>query len=84
MDQDSKRPTGKEKHQVVRPNPPADSDEAVDKPLFDQPDHSMLDEEPDGWDQAPTDIHDPKMKRHSRKEGKGGTPDPGDKRPRID
>jgi hypothetical protein len=39
-----------------------------------QPDHSMLDEEPDGWDQAPTDIHDPQQKRHPRKEGKGGTP----------
>ena len=39
-----------------------------------QPDHSMMDEEPDGWDQAPTDIHDPQQKRHPRKEGKGGTP----------
>ena len=39
-----------------------------------QPDHSMNDEEPDGWDQAPTDIHDPKQKRHPRREGKGGTP----------
>ena len=38
-----------------------------------QPDHSMLDEEPLGWDQAPTDIKDPKQKRHPRKEGKGGT-----------
>jgi hypothetical protein len=39
-----------------------------------QPDHSMHDEEPDGWDQAPTDIRDPKMKRHPRTEGRGGTP----------
>lgn len=39
-----------------------------------QPDHSMNDEEPDGWDQAPTDIHDPRRKRHPRHEGKGGTP----------
>jgi hypothetical protein len=39
-----------------------------------QPDHSMHDEEPNGWDQAPTDIHDPKMQRHPRREGKGGTP----------
>jgi hypothetical protein len=39
-----------------------------------QPDHSMNDEEPDGWDQAPTDIHDPRQKRHPRREGKGGTP----------
>lgn len=34
--------------------------------------HSMRDEEPTGWDLAPTDIHDPKAKRHSRTEGKGG------------
>ena len=39
-----------------------------------QPDHSMHEEEPDGWDQAPTDIQDPRMKRHPRQEGKGGTP----------
>ena len=39
-----------------------------------QPDHSMHEEEPDGWDQAPTDIHDPRQKRHPRTEGKGGTP----------
>ena len=39
-----------------------------------QPDHSMKDEEPLGWDQAPTDIHDPTKQRHPRTEGKGGTP----------
>ncbi len=39
-----------------------------------QPDHSMKDEEPDGWDQAPTDIHDKRQKRHPRTEGTGGTP----------
>ena len=38
-----------------------------------QPDHSMRDEEPMDTDLAPTDIHDPKQKRHPRKEGKGGT-----------
>jgi hypothetical protein len=43
-------------------------------PLMPQPDHSMHEEEPDGWDQAPTDIHNPREKRHPRKEGKGGTP----------
>ena len=37
-----------------------------------QPDHSMHDEEPLGWDQAPTETSDPKKKRHPRKEGKGG------------
>lgn len=43
-------------------------------PAANQPDHSMFDEEPDGWDQAPTDIHDPRQKRHPRHEGRGGTP----------
>lgn len=43
-------------------------------PPGDQPDHSMFDEEPTDWDLAPTDIHNPKHKRHPRKEGKGGTP----------
>jgi hypothetical protein len=37
-----------------------------------QPDHSMKDEEPMGWDQAPTDIQAPDQKRHPRTEGKGG------------
>ena len=45
------------------------------RPLPDQqPDHSMKEEEPLGWDQAPTDIHDPNQQRHPRTEGKGGTP----------
>jgi hypothetical protein len=43
-----------------------------------QPDHSMHDEEPMGWDRAPQDIRDPQQKRHPRKEGKGGLPDPRD------
>ena len=43
-------------------------------PAPEQPDHSMKDEEPLGWDQAPTDIQDPKNQRHPRTEGKGGTP----------
>ena len=37
-----------------------------------QPDHSMHDEEPLGWDQAPTEATDPRRKRHPRKEGRGG------------
>jgi hypothetical protein len=41
-------------------------------PPPEQPDHSMKDEEPLGWDQAPTDIHDPTKQRHPRREGKGG------------
>ena len=43
-------------------------------PAPEQPDHSMKDEEPLGWDQAPTDIHEPRQQRHPRTEGKGGTP----------
>lgn len=43
-------------------------------PAPEQPEHSMHDEEPLGADQAPTDIHDPRQKRHPRTEGKGGTP----------
>jgi hypothetical protein len=39
-----------------------------------QPDHSMKDEEPLGWDQAPTDISNPRNQRHPRRDGKGGTP----------
>jgi hypothetical protein len=39
-----------------------------------QPDHSMHEEEPDGWDMAPTDIHDKRQQRHPRTEGRGGTP----------
>ena len=44
------------------------------KPTQEQPDHSMHEEEPDGWDQAPTDIRNPRQKRHPRTEGRGGTP----------
>src|SRR5437588_4608416 len=36
-----------------------------------QPDRSMFDEEPLGWDQAPTDIQNPRRQRHPRTEGKG-------------
>ena len=43
-------------------------------PTQEQPEHSMHEEEPDGWDQAPSDIHDNRQKRHPRQEGRGGTP----------
>lgn len=33
----------------------------------------MRSEEPQGWDQAPTDIHDPEKKRHPRPDGVGGS-----------
>lgn len=55
-------------------------DRTARKPAAVQPDHSMHDEEPDGWDQAPTDIKDPSQKRHPRTGGKGGTPDAGETR----
>jgi hypothetical protein len=50
----------------------------LSRPAANQPDHSMFDEEPAGWDQAPTDIQDPRQQRHPRTGGKGGTPDAGD------
>jgi hypothetical protein len=49
------------------------TDAAADRPAG-EVDHSMFEEEPDGWDQAPLDIKDPRHKRHSRTEGRGGTP----------
>lgn len=36
--------------------------------------HSMFEEEPTGWDQAPQSISDPERKRQPRTEGKGGVP----------
>ena len=44
------------------------------RPEPEQPDHSMKDEEPMGWDQAPTDIRSPRDQRHPKTDGKGGTP----------
>ena len=43
-------------------------------PAPQQPDHSMLEEEPLGWDQAPTGIQNPREQRHPRTGGEGGTP----------
>jgi hypothetical protein len=69
---------------LVAGNPQGATGQSSVKPgnpdLPPQPDHSMLEEEPLGWDQAPTDIHDPERQRHPRTEGKGGTPDVGDDR----
>jgi hypothetical protein len=39
-----------------------------------QPDHSMNEEEPMGWDQAPLDIRNPRDQRQPKTDGKGGTP----------
>lgn len=61
-------------HDVVneRAQRPADGS-AVSHP-GNEPDHSMLEEEPLGWDQAPTDLHDPRKQRQPKPDGKGGTP----------
>ena len=48
---------------------PLDQDDSPD-----QPDHSMHEEEPLGWDQAPNQAPNPRQKRHPRTEGRGGTP----------
>jgi len=53
---------------------PRGGEAAQEAPASEQPDHSMHEEEPDGWDQAPTDIRDNRQKRHPRTEGRGGTP----------
>ncbi|HEY2589058.1 MAG TPA: hypothetical protein VGI81_25165 [Tepidisphaeraceae bacterium] len=39
-----------------------------------QPDHAMKDEEPLGWDQTPTDTHNPRDQRQPKTDGEGGTP----------
>jgi hypothetical protein len=49
-----------------------EDDKAAAKPQ--QPDHSMLEEEPLGWDQAPTGSASDRTKRQPRTDGKGGTP----------
>ena len=64
---------------VTNKQPPRQSnaDDPVNQrggPAPEQPDHSMKEEEPEGWDQAPQDIDDPQQKRHPRTEGKGGVP----------
>src|SRR5688572_22607715 len=50
------------------PSRQVNAQELEGRPAPEQPDHSMKDEEPDGWDQAPADIKDPRHKRHPRKE----------------
>lgn len=43
-------------------------------------DHSMMEEEPDGWDLAPQERKRDRDRRHPRTGGKGGTPDATDRR----
>jgi hypothetical protein len=67
--------THRQKNRQINADDKAQTDQRADAPPSpDEPDHSMLDEEPLGEDQAPTDVHDPRQKRHPRTEGKGGTP----------
>ena len=40
-----------------------------------EPTHSLLDEEPLGWDQAPTDRTAPEDARHPAHRGTGGNPE---------
>ena len=40
-----------------------------------KPSESMKEEEPLGWDEAPTEADTENNHRHPRQEGKGGTPD---------
>ena len=61
-------------HNRQKPDRQINAQETTGRSAPEQPDHSMNEEEPDGWDQAPTDIHDPRQQRHPRREGKGGTP----------
>ena len=51
---------------------PSSSGTKGENPAPKQPDHSMKDEEPLGWDQAPTEKQPTRNKRHPRKEGRGG------------
>ena len=50
------------------------------KPISPPPDHSMKDEQPLGWDQAPTEPDEMPAgnTRHPRQGGKGGVPDVGE------
>lgn len=65
---------GQAVHNKQEPSRQINAEETAGRVAPQQPDHSMNDEEPAGWDQAPTDINDNRQKRHPRTEGKGGTP----------
>ncbi len=80
LDNNKSTPTNKpdrQKESVKNQQDPQhqiNAEETAGRPAAEQPDHSMHEEEPTGWDQAPADIHDNRQKRHPRTEGKGGTP----------
>ena len=68
---------------LVEGNPQAGAsspDRNLNPDLPPQPDHSMEDDDARGENLTPTDIHDPERQRHPRTEGKGGTPDAGDRK----
>jgi hypothetical protein len=47
---------------------------SLETPAPVQLDHTMNEEEPMGWDQAPEDIHNPRDQRQPKADGLGGTP----------
>lgn len=55
---------------------PLNKQDSEGRSLPPQPEHSMMEEESPGWDDAPQDIHDPRQQRPPRTPGtnKGGTP----------
>jgi hypothetical protein len=67
IDQQAEESPTEPRPHATREGPHADQAQADD-----QPDHSMHDEEPLGWDQAPQNIQDPRQKRHPRTKGTGG------------
>lgn len=72
---DKNAPEGTTARHTNRPNSDSMENSTEVQPVSpDDVEHSMKDEEPDGWDQAPMSISDPQQKRHSRTEGKGGVP----------
>jgi len=62
--------------QAVKNKQPLRQINAEDQPEAEGPEepHSMMENEPMGWDLAPTDSHNPRAQRQPRTEGKGGTP----------
>jgi hypothetical protein len=62
---------------VASPQPTDGRRAAGQTSMPQQPDHSMKDEEPLGWDQTPTGGGVPGQQRHPRTGGQGGTPNVG-------
>jgi hypothetical protein len=72
-----------EGHQILRNQQRArqtgDSDIAIrkpDEPIMPQPDHSMHEEEPLGWDQRPQEATPDERRKHPRPDGIGAIEEP--------